>query len=153
MLQNAHKLGNELVLKAWTVARAPDDCPFVTADHPYAVVASEGAQEPLMWEEPEIVPPGYETWVPLSRRSLLIIGHNALSGRYIRFDEAAVRTANVMVAAQCERFFMSGDETQLMRAARELPPEIDNGWTLPGSLDLSRYSAPGPDRSVGRPRG
>ena len=91
MLQNTHKLGTELVLGPLTVARAPEGSHFIIADHPYAVVATEGAQNPFTWEEPDIVPPGYEAWIPLNERSLLIAGHEELSGRYIQFDEAEVQ--------------------------------------------------------------
>ena len=147
MLQGTHKLGTELVLGSLTVAWAPEGSYFITADNPYVVVASKEAQDPLTWEEPEIIPPGYECRIPLSARSLLIAGHKELNGRYIRFDEEEVQAANVMVAAQCERFIMAGDEAQLMRAAGELPREIKSGWVLPGKVDLSRHHAPGPRRS------
>lgn len=56
MLQNAHKLATELVLKPWTVARAPEGHYFGTADHPYAVVAAGGVQDPLSLEGPDIIP-------------------------------------------------------------------------------------------------
>ena len=106
MLQGTHRLGTELVLGPLTVARSPEGCRFITADDPYAVVARAGAQDPHTWEEPHIIPPGHECWIPLSGRSLLIAGHEKLSGRYIQFDEVEVQAANVMIAAQCERFFM-----------------------------------------------
>lgn len=141
MLHNAHKLGTELVLGPLTVARAPEGSHFITSDHPYAVVASEGAQNPFTWEEPDIIPPGYESWIPLSGRSLLIAGYEELNGRYIQFDEAEVQTTNFMIAAQCERFFMGGDEAQLTYVAGEIPREIESGWTLPGRMDLSRHHA------------
>ena len=66
-----------------------------------------------------------------------MVGNEALSGRYIRFDDPTVHTTNVMMSAQSERFFMAGDEAQLVRIARALTEEIPEGWTLPGSLDLS----------------
>jgi hypothetical protein len=153
MLGNAYQLGREFVLKAWTVARSPEGCPFITSDLPLAMVAAQDAQDPLLCEEPDIMPPGYEAWVPLSRSTLLIIGNEALSGRYIQLDEPAVHSANVMVAAQCERFFMAGDEESLMRTARALPKEIVEGWTLPGRMDLSGYLGQGHGRSVGRSQG
>lgn len=143
MLQGTHKLGTELVLGSLTVARAPKGSYFITADNPYVVVAPREAQDPLTWEEPAIIPPGYECWIPLCACSLLIGGHEELNGRYIRFDEEEVHAANLMVAAQCERFFMAGDETQLTRTAGELPREIKSGWVLPGKVDLSRHHVPG----------
>ena len=74
-------------------------------------------------------------------RSLLIAGHEELSGRYTRFDEAEVHTTNVMIAAQSERFFMGGDEAQLMRVAEEAPPG-----------DRKRVGAPGRGEPVATPR-
>ena len=147
MLQGAHTLGTELTLGPLTLARAPQGCRFITADNPYAVVARAGAQDPRTWEGPGIVPPGYEGWIPLSRRSLLIAGHEELSGRYIQFDEAEVHTTNVMMAAQCERIFLGGDEAELKRVAGELPEETESGWVLPGGVDLSRHHVSRPDEA------
>lgn len=142
MLSGARELGKELCLLPWTLARPPEGRPFITADDPFAVVATAGIRHPLDFESPGIVAPGYETWIPLSRRSLLIIGHEALDGRSIRFHESEVHAVNVMMAAQCERFFMSGDEAQLTRVARELPPDVGSGFGLPERVDLSRYYGP-----------
>lgn len=139
MLQGAYELGTQLVLGDLTVARAPKDCCFITADNPYAVVAQPEAQDPFTWEGPGIIPPGYEGWIPLSGRSLLIAGHEGLNGRYIQFDESEVHAVNVMIAAQCERFLVGGDEAKLKRTAGELPEEIDSGWMLPGVVDLLRH--------------
>ena len=147
MLQGTHKLGTELVLGSVTVAWEPEGSSFITADNPYMVVSSKEAQDPFTWEEPDIIPPGYESWIPLSARSLLIAGHEELSGRYIRFDEEEVLTANLMIAAQCERFIIAGDEAQLKRVAGELPREIKSGWILSGKVDLSRHHKPGDGRS------
>ena len=151
MLGYAHKLGKELVLKSWTIARAPEGHSFVTADHPYAVVSAGGTQDPLSFEGPDIVPPGYQAWVPLSRRSLLVVGYEALKERYIRLKESTVHTVNVMVAAQAERFFMAGDEAQLVKTARAFPQDIADGWSLPGSLDLSSYLGHGQYQPLMRP--
>ncbi len=139
MLQGAYELGTQLTLGPLTVARAPEGCRFITADDPYALVARAGAQDPRAWEGAEIIPPGYESWIPLSGRSLLIAGHEELSGRYIQFDDAEVQTTNVMIAAQCERFFMGGAEAQLKRVAGELSGETESGWVLPCGVDLSRH--------------
>lgn len=147
MLQGAHELGTELVLGSLTVAWAPEGSYFISADNPYVVIASEEAQDPLTWEEPDIIPPGYECWIPLSARSLLIGGHEELNGRYICFDEEEVQAANIMVAAQSERFIMAGDKEQLMGTASELPREIKSGWVLPVKVDLSRHHMSGPSSS------
>lgn len=48
------------------VAWAPEGCCFITADNPHALVARAGAQDPRTWEEPSIVPPEHEGWIPLS---------------------------------------------------------------------------------------
>lgn len=145
MLQGAYEVGTQLVQGALTVARAPEGCGFITSDDPYAVVARAGARDPHAGEGAEIIPPGYEGWIPLSGRSLLIAGHEELSGRYIRFDEAEVQAANVQIAAQCERFFIGGDETELNRVAAKLPEQIEDGWVGPGGVDLSRHLTPRPD--------
>lgn len=147
MLRGAHEIGNQLVRGALTVARAPEGCRFITSDDPYAVVAQPGAQDPRAWQGAEIIPPGYEGWVPLSGRSLLVTGHEDLSGRYIRFDEGEVRATNVMIAAQCERFFVGGDKTELERVAAELPENTESGWAPPGRVDLSRHLTSRPDVS------
>ncbi len=141
MLRGAYEIGTQLVQGALTVVRAPEGCRFITADDPYAVVARPGAQDPRAWEGAEIIPPGYEGWIPLSARSLLIAGHEELGGRYIRFDEAEVHAVNVMIAAQCERFFMGDDEAEVTRVAGELPRGTESGWVLPGKVDLARHSA------------
>jgi hypothetical protein len=88
MLQGTYKLGTELTLGPLTLARAPEGCRFITADDPYAVVARAGAQDPRTWEGANIIPPGHQSWIPLSGRSLLIAGYEELSGRYIQFDRA-----------------------------------------------------------------
>ena len=147
MLRGAHEIGIQLVKGALTVARAPEGCRFITSDNPYAVVAQPGAQDPRAWQGAEIIPPGYEGWVPLSGRSLLIAGHEDLSGRYIRFDEGEVRATNVMIAAQCERFFVGGDKPELEWVAAELPENTESGWVLPGRVDLSRHLTARPDGS------
>ena len=146
MLQGTHELGTELMLGPLTVARAPEGSGFITADDPYAVMAAQGAQYPPdIMGQPNLIPPGYEGWIPLSARSLLIAGHEELAGRYISFDEAEVHATNVMMAAQCERFFMGGDETELARVAGELPGKTESGWGLPGRVDLSRHHVPAPE--------
>lgn len=139
MLQGAHELGTQLVLGDLTVARAPEDCCFITADAPYAVVAQAEAQDPFTWEGPGIIPPGYEGWIPLSGRSLLIAGYEELNGRYIQLDESEVHVVNVMIAAQCEQFFVGGNEADLKRVAEKLPDKTYSGWMLPGKVDLSRH--------------
>ncbi len=141
ILQGAYEVGTQLVLGPLTVALAPEGSGFNTSDDPFALVARAGAQDPRAWEGTEVVPPGYEGWIPLSWRCLLIAGHEELGGRYIRFDESDVEAANVMMAAQCERFFMGGDEVQLNRVAAELRRMTENGWVLPGRVDLSRHHA------------
>lgn len=135
MLSNAHQIGREFMLKPWTVAWAPEDYPFITSDLPLAVGASKDARHWSLFEGLGVLSPGYEAWIPLSRRTLLIIGKEAFIGRYIRIEKSMVHNTNIMVAAQCERFFMAGDEESLMRTASALSGEITNGWTLPGSLD------------------
>lgn len=52
-----------------------------------------------------------------------------------------------MIAAQCERFFVGGDEAELKRVAEELPEETESGWVLPGGVDLSRHHASQADGS------
>lgn len=146
MLLGAYEVGTQLVQGALTVARAPEGCRFITADDPYALVARAGAQDPRAWEGSDVIPPGYEGWIPLSGRSLLIAGHEELASRYIRFDEAEVHAANVMIAARCERFFIGGDKAQLTLVAGQLPEEIESGWVLPGAVDLSRHHVSQSDR-------
>jgi hypothetical protein len=131
MFSSTHQIGTEFVLKPWTVARSPEGSYFITSDLPLIVVSTGDAQDPFSFEGPGIIPSGYEAWIPLSRRTLLRIGNEALSGRYTRLEECEVHDVNVMVAAQSERFFMAGDEESLMRTARALAQvEITEGWDV-----------------------
>jgi len=136
MAQYSNATTQAFLKKPWALVRSPEGSSFITSDDPLVVMELSDAPDIFSYTGPESIPAGYEFWIPLSRRTCLVIGNESCSGRVIRPQKNEVRAINVMIGAQCERFFMAGDEALLRRVARSLPQELQSGWSIPRGLRL-----------------
>jgi hypothetical protein len=93
----------------WIVLRAPDDAGFITCDHPFCPVPPQG------WPHEFIGPglPGVMNFYPLTRGSCLMIRQGQPQVKMVRINKRAVRTINMNLAANSDRFIVGRDEDQL----------------------------------------
>jgi len=136
MAQYSDEITQAFLKKPWTLVRSPEGSSFITSEDPLVVIELDNAPDIFSYTGPETIPAGFDFWIPLSPRTCLVIGNEACNGRVIKLQKTEVRAINVMIAAQCERFFMAGDEALLRRVARSLPRAVQSGWSMPEGIRL-----------------
>ena len=108
MFEAALALGEVLPAMSWLVGVAPEDTSFITTDAPFVTTPPEKHSGPYGFGTP-----GAVTLVPLSQRSCLCIGGQAMLVAYSDLPKSQVREVNIALAQGCERFVIARDETLL----------------------------------------
>jgi hypothetical protein len=109
MFRHAEVCAKRLHESSWTFLEAPGSSGFVVCDRPFVSVPPEGVRFPTL----SYGTPGVVNYFPLSKRFCLRFEHDKEGLSFQNLDSAQVRTINLNIAANSERFVMGSSEAQL----------------------------------------
>jgi hypothetical protein len=101
----------------WEILSAPKGCSFVTCDNPFTVVPPPFFDDSL--EGYGIMTPGASTIVPLSRKTAISFYGEGDRVRGAILYKTFLRSTNVVVAANSERFVIARDEALLRSVVKK----------------------------------
>ncbi len=107
MMEQAMNLTKVLLQLDWEVLVASEETGFVICDCPVVVVPPKGG------DEVGFLVPGSAKYFPLTRHLCLRLGEPGRTRGHRRIDKEAVRTVNLNIAANSERFIMGASRVQL----------------------------------------
>lgn len=109
MFHHAQTLGMWLHDTDWTIMVAPTSTGFIICDHPFTSVPAQGSK--LISSGWGL--PGITVYFPLTRRLCLRAKAGDYGYRYTQVESRTVRTVNLNIAANSDRFVMGSNETQI----------------------------------------
>jgi len=107
MIEQAESLTRVLLQLDWEVLIASPETGFIISDCPVVVVPPRGS------DQVGFAVPGSAKYFPLSRSLCLRLGEPGRRRRRRRLDKESVRTINLNIAANSERFIMGPSRVQL----------------------------------------
>jgi hypothetical protein len=107
MIEQATSLARVLLQLDWEVLIASPESGFMISDCPVVVVPPRGS------DQVGFAVPGSAKYLPLSRSLCLRLGEPGRRRRLRQLDKESVRTVNLNIAANSERFIMGHSRVQL----------------------------------------
>lgn len=116
MFEQANRLGHWLEESAtWTLLVAPQRTGFMLSDQPLVSVPPPG----IVPEAVTFGTPGTTTYLPLKRHLCLQLYAGEHGFTYKHIDSRIVRTVNLNIAANSERYILGADRLQLETVVRK----------------------------------